>query len=558
MIELPKGRIRGKALEMVVTAVKRTPARHLVARVLRKELGIDAARALGPEARSDQPFSHAPLPARKEHARPSQDLGVPKSGDWPRSARVLGNALRENHVTPTQLAERALAHARALAGRSPGVGPMLDYDDEIAFHAARESEVRLQSGRALGALDGIPIVIKEEICVKGMPVRVGTGWMPSTPATTDAVAVARLREAGAIILGTTPMTEYGMSPLGGNVHRKMPRNAHNTQRLPGGSSSGSAVAVATGVVPVALGLDGGGSIRIPAAHNGVFGLKPTFGRVPATGHGVAGGSSVVHLGPIGASCFDLAEFVEITAGADAGDPSSLAQPPLRRGSLVDALGRGVKGLRIGIDEDDWAAAEPAVAKAARNALDSLLKDGAELVPVGIGLAKHSTAIGYLTIGIEFFTNLSDVRKTRLDQLGLDLQMLLVNITTFSPDDYLDGQRLRGELRRQVQATLGKVDVLALPTTAAPAAAITEAEEREGFVDPIALDASCRYAFIGNLTGIPAGTAPVGLDADGVPLGLQILADAWDEATVLQVLAHLERTGAARNQRPATAIDLLER
>jgi aspartyl-tRNA(Asn)/glutamyl-tRNA(Gln) amidotransferase subunit A len=382
--------------------------------------------------------------------------------------------------------------------------------------------------------------------------------MPSTPATADACAVARLREAGAIILGTTPMTEYGMSPLGGNVHRKMPRNAHRTDRLPGGSSSGSAVAVATGVVPVALGLDGGGSIRIPAAHNGVFGLKPTFGRIPASGHGVAGGSSVVHLGPIGASCFDLAEFVEITAGADAGDAASLAQPSLPRGSLVDALGRGVHGLRIGIDEDDWAAADASVAKAARDALDSLVKDGAELVPVTIGLAKHSAAIGYLTIGLEFFANLSEVRKKRLDQLGLDLQMLLVNLSTFSPDDYLDGQRLRSELRRQVQATLGKVDVLALPSTAGPAAAVTDADEREGFVDPIALDAACRYAFIGNLTGIPAGSAPVGMDADGVPLGLQILGDAWDEACVLAVLAHLERTGAARNQRPSSAIDLLER
>jgi Asp-tRNA(Asn)/Glu-tRNA(Gln) amidotransferase A subunit family amidase len=558
MIELPKGRIRGRALEMVVTAVKRTPARHVVARILRKELGIDAARALGPDARGDQPFSHAPLQARRDQSRPSQNLGAPRPAEWPRSAHTLGTALRENQVTPSQLAERAYAHARSLAGRSPSLGPILDYDEENAFRAARESEARWQSGRALGALDGIPVLIKEEICVKGQPVRVGTGWMPNTPARTDACAVARLREAGAIILGTTPMTEYGMSPLGGNVHRKMPRNAHQTDRLPGGSSTGSAVAVATGIVPVALGLDGGGSIRIPAAHNGVFGLKPTFGRVPATGHGVAGGSSVVHLGPIGSSTTDLAEFLEITAGPDAGDPSSLGQPAIARGSLLEALGRGVKGLRIGIDEDDWASADPVVAKAARNALDSLIKDGAELVPVSIGLAKHSTAIGYLTIGIEFFTNLSDVRKKHLDELGLDLQMLLVNISTFSPDDYLDGQRLRSELRRQVQSTLGKVDVLALPTTASPAAPVTEADEREGFVDPAALDASCRYAFIGNLTGVPAGSAPVGKDADGVPLGLQIIGDAWDEACVLAVLAHLERTGAAKNQRPRSAIDLLER
>jgi aspartyl-tRNA(Asn)/glutamyl-tRNA(Gln) amidotransferase subunit A len=558
MIELPKGRIRGTALSVLVAAVKRTPARHVVARVLRGELGIDAVRALGPDARGDQPFSHAPLVARRDHSRPSQNLGVPKPVAWPRSTFLISRALRENHVTPGQLLERAIAHARALAGRTPYRGPILDFDENGAHAAAQASEARLRAGNALSELDGVPIAIKEEINVKGLPVRVGTGWLPSDPALVDACAVSRLRAAGAVIIGTTPMTEYGMSPLGGNVHRRMPRNAHVDDRLPGGSSSGSAVAVATGVVPVALGLDGGGSIRIPACHNGVFGLKPTFGRIPASGHGVAGGSSVVHLGPIGASTFDLAEFLELTAGPDAGDASSLGQPPLARGSLIEALGRGVKGLRIGIDEDDWAAADPAVQKAARAALSSLVKDGAELVPVSISLAKHSTAIGYLTIGLEFFANLADVRKRRMDQLGLDLQMLLLNISTFSPDDYLDAQRLRSELRRQVQATLGKVDVLALPTTAAPAATVSDDDERDGFVDPVALDAACRYAFIGNLTGVPAGSAPVGLDANGVPLGLQIIGDAWDEASVLAVMAQLERSGAAQVERPRSAVDLLER
>ncbi len=558
MIELPPGRIRGRTLRAVVGAVRKTPARHLIARVLRKQLGIEAVRALGGEARGDQPFSHAPLVARASHERASAGLGAPEPSAWPRSTSVLAKALREGTVTSVELTERAIAHAHVLRALTPSLGPLLDIDEKGALEAARSAGQRIASGHPRGSLDGIPIAIKEEVRVSGLPVRVGTGWMSSDPASSDACAVARLRQSGAIIIGTTPMTEYGMSPLGGNVHRKMPRNAHCPDRLPGGSSTGSAVAVATGIVPVALGADGGGSIRIPAAHNGVFGIKPTFGRVPVTGHGVAGGSSVVHLGPIGASTFDLALFLESAAGPDAGDPSSLAQPPLEPGALVEALGRGVRGLKIGMDEEEFAAADPAVQKLTRDALESLVKDGAEIVPVSIHLARYSAAIGYLTIGLEFFTNLAEVRKQHMDELGLDLQMLLVNIGTFAPDDYLDAQRLRAELRRQVQATLQRVDVLALPTTAAPAAHVSEADEIDGFLDPAALDASCRFAFIGNLTGVPAGSAPVGMDADGVPIGLQIVGDSWDEAAVLQVLAHLERTGAACTKRPSSAVDLLER
>jgi aspartyl-tRNA(Asn)/glutamyl-tRNA(Gln) amidotransferase subunit A len=135
-------------------------------------------------------------------------------------------------------------------------------------------------------------------------------------------------------------------------------------------------------------------------------------------------------------------------------------------------------------------------------------------------------------------------------------MLLTNIEAFRPDDYLDGQRLRAELRRQVAETLADVDVLALPTTASGAPPITDSEASDGFVDPPAIDAMCRFAFIGNLTGIPAASAPVGVDADGLPVGLQILGDSWDEAAVLQVLAHLERIGAAAVRRPASHVDLL--
>jgi Asp-tRNA(Asn)/Glu-tRNA(Gln) amidotransferase A subunit family amidase len=557
MVKLPTGRISGRALRALVSTARKTPAKYVLAKVLRAQLGIDAARALGADARGDLPFSTAPLLGRCEHRRASQELGIPTTGDWPRTTSAYERAFAARRLPPEELVERAITAARDLAGNKPSLGPILDFDDARAIEAAYESKKRIADGKARSALEGIPIAIKEEVMVEGLPTRVGTGFLPATPAHTDCVPVKRLRDAGAVIIGTTPMTEYGMSPLGGNPHRVMPRNAHRSDHLPGGSSSGSGVAVATGVVPVALGADGGGSIRIPAALNGVFGLKPTYGRVPVVGHGVVGGSSVVHLGPIGASTHDLAVFLEATSGADPGDPSSLAQPPLEPGELVRAMGRGVRGLRIGVDDDEWARADPEVAKAGRTALAALESEGAVLVPIGVRLARHAAAIGYMTIGLEFFTNLAEVRRHHMDDLGSDLQLLLTNLETFAADDFLDSQRLRSELRREIAAILGDVDVLALPTTATTAPPVTDDDARDGFVDPPALDAMCRFAFIGNLTGIPGGTAPVGLSSAGLPIGLQILGDAWDEAAVLQVLAHLERIGVARVERPRSAVDLLD-
>lgn len=555
MVELPAGRISGSLLKAIVTSVRRTPARHVVARVLRMQLGIDALGDLDPELRG--PLRSAePLRARQSHERPTQSLPLPPTQTWPRCVRSYASAFREGELTVEELVERSLAGARFLAARTPSVGPILDFDDERALQAAHRSMDRLARGEALGPLDGVVVAIKEEVRVAGLPCQVGTRHMSRTPADDDCESVRRLRAAGAVIVGTTPMTEYGMSPLGGNVHRSMPRNPHDVSRLPGGSSSGSGVAVATGITPLALGADGGGSIRIPACFNGVFGIKPTFGRIPTTGHGLTGGSTVVHLGPLGSSSHDLAVFLEACAGSDTGDPDSV-QPLLDPGALTRALGRGVSGLRIGIVESEWDDCAPAVARPAREAIAALERDGAQIERVQLPLAKTAAAIGYLTIGLETFSALAGVRKHQMDELGLDLQLLLANLDTFRADDYLDAQRLRTTLRSQVADVLKHVDVLALPTTAISAPSVTDAEASEGFVDPPALDGACRYAFLGNLSGCPAGTAPVGLDDAGLPVGLQIIGDAWDEACVLQVLAHLERMGVAKVRRPAFSMDLFE-
>jgi aspartyl-tRNA(Asn)/glutamyl-tRNA(Gln) amidotransferase subunit A len=211
----------------------------------------------------------------------------------------------------------------------------------------------------------------------------------------------------------------------------------------------------------------------------------------------------------------------------------------------------VRGLRIGIDEAEWAAADAEVAGAARAALAALEAEGATLQPIAIPLASHASAIGYVTIGLEECTALRELRRRHGAEMEEYIQLFLMQMSAFSATDYLDAQRLRSRLREQTAAVLREVDLIALPTTNCTAPPVTEREMTQGFVDPEAIDAISRYSYIGNLTGIPAGTAPVGAARDGLPLGLQLLGDAWDEPAVLQGLAHLQRIGVATPIRPVT-------
>ncbi|HEY8429839.1 MAG TPA: amidase family protein, partial [Sandaracinaceae bacterium] len=254
-------------------------------------------------------------------------------------------------------------------------------------------------------------------------------------------------------------------------------------------------------------------------------------------------------GPIGASTYDLAVFLEVAGGADPEDELTHMTPVLEPGELVAALRRGVRGLRIGVLEGELAAADPAVAEACRAALRALERDGAVLVSSELPLAPHAPAIGYLTIGLETYASLLSARRDHFDRMGPDLQLLCRLISSMRPDDYLDAQCLRATLRQQTAELLREVDVIALPTTAKVAPPVTDADMKQGFADTVALAAACRFAFLANLTGLPAGTAPVGSGEAGLPVGLQIVGDAFDEHTVLAVLAHLERTGVASVRKP---------
>jgi aspartyl-tRNA(Asn)/glutamyl-tRNA(Gln) amidotransferase subunit A len=531
----------------------RSPAfKRALATIVRKELGIDALLTLGEKARGPVPFGIEPRRARPSHARESAGLPPPRSATSPRSAGALAEAYRSGASDPERVVGRALEHAESFGSRSP----LVARDDGRAARDARASSERYRAGTPLGDLDGVPFVVKEEMDAEGYATRLGTSFMPHTPAQRDAVLVARLRAAGAVLIGQTPMTEYGLSPLGVNPNRRMPENAHRPGHLAGGSSTGSAVAVALGLSPLGLGTDGGGSIRVPAAHNGVFGIKPSFGRIPCTGHGVYGGTSVVHFGIIATGTRDLALALTAGAGGDDDDPPSRVAPPFAPGELEGALGRGVRGLTLGVPDSEWARASDAVTGPGRAALRALEAEGATLVSLELPLLRHAAAVGYLSIAIEAAAGLREVDALVRDRLSADLQVFLAGVSAFSPTDYVHAQRVREALRAEVASALARVDLIVLPTTGDVAPPITPAEARSGIIDTIALDATCRFVFLGNLLGLPACSVPVGRDPSGLPVGLQLIGDAWDEACILGAAAHLERLEVARTTLAPGGLDLL--
>ena len=542
-------RLSGLALSAAARVVRSRVGSTALSALFRKELKVSELRDLPEALRGPLPNDTRPLAGRPPRAALDAGLAPPRA-PWGGSSASIAEAYRAGRFTPEDVIDRALRDARALAARSPSVGPLMTYADDVARAEARASTARWRAGQTLGPLDGVPTAIKEELSVRGFPWTRGTDIGDPTPRAEDATAVARLRAAGAVSLGITAMTEYGLTPTGINAKRTMPRNPHLPACIAGGSSTGSAVAVATGLVPFAIGADGGGSIRTPAAMNGIFGMKPTWGRISRSG---GSGGSVAHVGPLASSVLDLARVIDAIGGPDPLDSETREAPP--PGGLERAVGRGVRGLVIGILEQEFADASPDVARAGQSAIDALIKEGARVVPVTTPLARYASAIGYVTIAVEARTILSKEWREHAAELTPDLQLTFSTLDALTAPELLDAQRLRAGLRRDIARCFETVDLLALPTTVATAARVTDAEMQSGLVDTRLLDGLCRFAFLANLTGLPAGSAPVGSDRDGLPIGLQLVGDAWDEATVLAALAHLERIEAARVTRPGISVDV---
>jgi Asp-tRNA(Asn)/Glu-tRNA(Gln) amidotransferase A subunit family amidase len=451
----------------------------------------------------------------------------------PCSAAELVAAYREGRATPRTVVERALAAAADNDRRQPPMRTFIALDAADARAQADQATLRYQQGRALGPLDGVPLAIKDEFDVRGYPTTLGTSFLGGAPATRDVESVARLRAAGAILFGKANMHELGVLPSGFNLHHGTARNPFDPARDTGGSSSGSGAAVGAGLVPIALGNDSGGSVRIPAAICGVAGLKPTFGRVPTAGVALLNWSMECS-GPLGATVGDVATALAVLDG------QPLALPTVEP-----------KRLRLGVSEAWWKLARDEAAAPARAAVERL---GATVVPVELPHIELAHAIGVATFSVEAAA--STEAYWRADRpLAPSTRVVLESGRGIAAVGFVKAQRVRALLAADFERALAAVDVLVTPTTAAAAPRYRDDTLAGGELNEESAREMTCFTMPLNLTGLPGMSVPCGYtDGDGMPVGLQIIARHGADALALAVAALVEKSTERR--RPAVWHDLL--
>jgi aspartyl-tRNA(Asn)/glutamyl-tRNA(Gln) amidotransferase subunit A len=372
----------------------------------------------------------------------------------------------------------------------------------------------------------------KDLCDVAGTVTTGGSRILKTPAAKDCTAVARFRAAGAIILGKLNLHEFAYGPTGINPHFGTPWNPWDvtTPRMPGGSSSGSAVAVAAGLVPIALGSDTGGSIRIPAACCGTVGLKPTYGRVSKAGV-LPLAWSLDHLGPLTRTVTDAALVLGVLAGHDPADPSSSRQPVA---DYLGALDVPVNGVRLGLLGDFIEPCDPEVQRAVAVAVDVFRGLGCTVEDVTIPLAKYAPGASFAIQSAEAWAYHERLLQDHAAEYGPDVRQRLVVGAFLSARDYLKGQQARRLIRDQVNDVFRQFDALLLPALPMAAPPVTATEVRlPGGAEQVR-QAMTRCTRLCNVTGHPAICLPCGFNRDGLPLSLQIAGRAFDEGTILRL------------------------
>lgn len=459
------------------------------------------------------------------------------------SAARLAAAIRERRVSPVEAIEASLARIEAV---NPALNAFCFVYPEEALAKARAAERAVERGEKVGPLHGVPIAIKDFTPTKGKRTTQGSylreHWVPDA----DAIVVARLLAAGAIMVGKTTTPEFAhsfftKSPLWG-----VTRNPWNLERTPGGSSGGSAAAVASGCVALAEGSDMGGSIRTPAAFCGIVGLKPSFGRIPFE---ILPSSldQTCHFGPLARTVEDVALFLEVTSGADERDYQSQRDPlPIKL-----PLDPDVRGLRLAwsadlgcyaVDDDVLANAEAAVA--------ALREAGAVVEPVEVGFGPEIEQAGWALWDAYYAALLRNDLAEWRERMSASLVACVDRGLALSAVELKEVEFRAGEAWRRLAPILERFDALLCPTTALPAPSLNASEADYGRLGEDGRYYSLELTFPFNLVGrCPALSVPSGLTPDGLPTGLQIVGRRFDDPTVLRIGAGLERVRPWSELRP---------
>jgi Asp-tRNA(Asn)/Glu-tRNA(Gln) amidotransferase A subunit family amidase len=446
------------------------------------------------------------------------------------------SAYRDGRTTPERVAERFIAQQEQSERDAPALHAFIAIDRDDVIAQAKASGARWRAGAPLGPFDGVPVAIKDELDQRGFPTTAGTSFIGSERTASDATVVARLRAAGALLVGKANMHELGINVTGLNPHHGTTRNPYDDRYHTGGSSSGPATIVASGLAPIAIGADGGGSIRMPAAMCGIVGLKATFGRVSE--HGAFPLCwSLAHIGPMTTSVRDCARTYELIAGPDPLDSLSLSHPPVE---IDDASPMDLRGVRLGVYWPWFRHASPDVVDRCEALVRALIERGAVLHEVEIDGLDLQRVAHIVTITSEMVSAMTPYDGDHRGDFGLDARANLASARGSSAADYVKAQRVRTRAIATFQRALTNVDAIITPATGVTAPRINPAAQPYGESDLSTTTEIMRFAFSSNFTGHPAISFPAGYDANGLPVGMQAIGRPWGERMLLRIAAAAEQ------------------
>lgn len=458
----------------------------------------------------------------------------------------IAPSLARGSVSPVELIRSVFDQIERLDGE---LNCYITVLRDAALDQARAAEAEIRRGDYRGPLHGIPVAVKDNIQTAGVRTTAGSKILADYVPAEDAPVVTRLKTAGAVIVGKTNLHEFGMGATSVNPHYGPSRNPWNPECITGGSSGGSAAAVAAGMCLAALGTDAGGSVRIPSALCGVVGLKQTHGCVPVRGCIGAVKPTVDHIGPIARSVADVALLLRALAGPDPADPTTENVPPLPSDF---SLSGGVSGLRIGVPREHfWNGVDDEVDSLVRAAIDELSRLGAGVEEVTI---RDHDALRDALSGLDGETPVyhQEWMRTRLHDYGRDVQASLLARQFISASDYAIALRARRLLADRYREVFQRVDVLAMPTVILPAYPIANADGTTALGVPRDPAPLARNTILANLTGLPAISVPAGFTRSGLPVGLQLMGRAYDEATILRAAAAYEAATEWHTRHPSIA------
>ena len=466
---------------------------------------------------------------------------------------VYVGAFRSGRCTPTEVAEAVLNAIEDSNKANPPLRAIIETSRDVVLAQAKASTQRWKEGKTLSLLDGIPVAVKGEIHVEPYQFLAGASYAPEiSKGLPESALVQKLKCSGGVIIGVANLQEFGAGTLGSNPNRNhlTARNPYNPQCYPGGSSSGSAVSVAAGLCPIALGADGGGSVRIPAALCGLVGLKPTNGSLDSTGM-FPQTYTVCAPGPLCSSILDTAITMDIFSKETNGEKKLV--------SLKGLGDRKLDKLKVGIDWRYFEDADREVVSKCKAAVSHLKSLGAEIIDISIPELEEMRIAHALTIVSEFANSLGIDIDKHFDELTLESLLLIGVGFHFTAVEYLNAQKQRTRAIEAMKYFFYKLDcdVIVTPATAIPAPEIPPGALSYGISDSENSTALMRFSFLANLTGLPGLVVPVGYTSGGLPISLQVMGQWYQEGMLLKIGYALEKTGAFPTKKPRVFYDVIK-